>query len=272
MLDVLLLTSAILLQSPAPRHTLSPDLARAQQHDRVGWTRIDAKDFEAAAGEFEAALQIAPEYADALHGLGKARVGLKQFDAAARALERCRDSYARAGTQDAEHRLLANRAREDQVRTLRRRVADLENTASALGPGAGAGMAGAGTELLDLKQQIREMQAQREPGPATGQPSPVPAFISLALGSAYFRLDRLPDAERMFREAIAVQPKFGEAHSNLALVCLLTGRASEAQDHVRIAEEARFQVNPELKRQIRDALGKVELSSESSPGRSSRRS
>jgi tetratricopeptide (TPR) repeat protein len=260
MLDVLLLTSAILLQSPAPRTTLTPDLTRAQQHDRAGWTRVDAKDFDAAAGEFEAALQIAPEYADALHGLGKARMGLKQFDAAARALERCRDSYTRAGTEDAEHRLLANRAREDQVRTLRRRVADLENATSATGPGGGAGMSGA--EILDLKQQIRELQGERESGPATGQPSKVPAFISLALGSAYFRLDRLPDAERMFREAIDVQPKFGEAHSNLALVCLLTGRASEAQDHVRIAEEAKFQINPELKRQIRDALGKIDPYSE----------
>jgi protein O-GlcNAc transferase len=256
MLDVLLLASAVLLQPPAPRATLSPDLTRAQQHDRAGWTRVDAKDFDGAASEFEAALQIAPEYADALHGLGKARMALKQYDAAARALERCRDSYARAGTQDAEHRLLANRAREDQVRTLRRRVADLESASIQTGPGGGAGMANAG-ELLDLKQQIRDLQGERESGPATGQAAPVPAFISLALGSAYFRLDRLSDAERLFREAIAVQPKFGEAHSNLALVCLLTGRAAEAQDHVRIAEEAKFQVNPELKRQIREALGKT---------------
>src|SRR6266850_6560383 len=167
MLDVLLLSAAALLQAPAPRATLSPDLTRAQQHDRAGWTRVDAKDFEAAVSEFEAALQIAPEYADALHGLGKSRMALKQYDAAVRALERCRDSYARAGTQDAEHRLLANRAREDQVRTLRRRVADLENAAAPSGPGGGAGTPG-GTEILDLRQQIRELQAQRESGPATG--------------------------------------------------------------------------------------------------------
>ena len=85
----------------------------------------------------------------------------------------------------------------------------------------------------------------------------MPAFVSLALGSAYFRLDRLADAEREFRAAVAVEPKFGEAHSNLALVCLLTGRAAEAQEHVKIAEEAKFKVNPELKRQIRDALGRA---------------
>jgi hypothetical protein len=44
---------------------------------------------------------------------------------------------------------------------------------------------------------------------------------------------------------------------HLPLVCLLTHRAAEAQTHVRAAEEAKFQVNPELKRQIRDALSKT---------------
>lgn len=249
---VFLLAAAVLLQSPAPRTTIAPDLQRAQQHARAAWTRHDARDFESAAREFEAALQIYPEYADALYGLGKARMALHQYPAAARAFERARDSYARAGTQDAEHRLLANRAREDQVRTLRQRLAMIESSAAA---GAGAGTAPS-TEALNLRQQIRELRGEREVGPATGTPSPVPAFVSLSLGSAYFRLDRLAEAEREFRAAIAVEPKFGEALSNLALVCLMTGRAEEAQQHVRVAEEAKFKVNPELKRQIRDALGK----------------
>lgn len=253
MSGMLLLVAILLLQAPAPRTTIVPDFQRAQQHDRAGWSRYDAQEFTAAVSEFEMALQIYPEYADALHGLGKSRVALKQYDAAARAFERARDSYARLGTQDAEYRLLANRAREDQVRNLRQRLAMLESSASSAG---GPGTGGASPEILDLRQQIREFRGEREIGPATGTPSPVPAFLSLALGSAYFRLDRVADAEREFRAAIAVDPKFGEALSNLALVCLVTGRAAEAQTYVRTAEEARFKVNPELKRQIREALGK----------------
>jgi tetratricopeptide (TPR) repeat protein len=249
------LVGLLSLQTPAPRATLTPDLQRAQQHDRAGWTRIEAKDFDGAVQAFEAALQIYAEYADALHGLGKARMALKQYDAAVRALERCRDSYARVGTQDAEQRLLANTARENQLAVLRRRLADLEGP-SAPSPSGRAGAPSTSSEVLDLKQQIRTIQGEREPGPVTGQPSAVPSFVSLALGSAYFRLDRVADAEREFRAAIAVDPKLGEAHSNLALVCLLTGRAAEAQEHVRIAEEAKFKVNPELKRQIRDAIAK----------------
>ena len=257
MLALLSLAGLLLLQAPAPRPSLTPDLQRAQQHDRTGWTRVDAKDFEGAAAEFQAALQIHPEYADALHGLGKARMALKQYDAAVGALERCRDSYAHAGTEDAEHRLLANRARESQLTNLRRRLADLEGP-SAIGTAtaAGRGTPSGSTEVQEVKQQIRALQGERDPGPESGRPAPVPSFVSLALGSAYFRVERLPDAEREFRAAIAVDPKFGEAHSNLALVCLLTGRAAEAQDHVRIAEEAKFQVSPELKRQIRAALGR----------------
>jgi tetratricopeptide (TPR) repeat protein len=255
MQGLLLLLIGLTFQAPAPRAAITPDIQRALQHDRAGWTRVDARDFAAAAQEFEAALQIYPEYADALYGLGKARMAQKDFAAAARALERCRDAYAQEGTRDAEQRLLANRARQNQVETLRRRLMDLEGPQSSSPTGRGGGPS-TSTEVIDLKQQIREIQAQRESGPATGKPSTVPAFISLTLGSAFFRLDRLPDAEREFRAAIAVDPKFGEAHSNLALVCLLTGRAAEAQEHVKIAEEARFPINPELKRQIRDALGK----------------
>jgi len=241
-------------QTPAPRTTLTPDLQRAQQHDRRGWTLIDTRDFKGAAESFEAAIQIHPEYADALYGLGKARMALQQYDAALRALERSRDAYAHAGTDEAEYRLLANAARQNQVNVLKRQLADIESSSSS--SMAGGVSSAQNSQAQDLKQQIRTLQSERDSGPATGKPAPVPSFVSLTLGSAYFRVDRLPDAEREFRAALAVEPKFGEALSNLALVCLLTGRAEEAQSYVRVAEEAKFTINPELKRRIREALQK----------------
>ena len=250
----LLVVALLAGQSPAPRTTLTPDLQRAQQHDRRGWTELDARDFQKAAESFEAAVQIHTGYADALYGLGKARMGLQQYDAAVRALERSRDAYAHVGTEDAEYRLLANAARQNQINVLKRQLADVESAASSSMSG---GIPGAqNTQTQDLKQQIRTLQAERDAGPATGKPSPVPSFVSLTLGSAYFHVDRLADAEREFRVALAVEPKFGEALSNLALVCLLTGRAEEAQSYVRVAEEAKFTINPELKRRIREALQK----------------
>ena len=57
----------------------------------------------------------------------------------------------------------------------------------------------------------------------------VPSFVSLALGSAFFRLGRLADAEREYKATIAADPKTGEAHSNLAVVYLQTGRFDDAE-------------------------------------------
>ena len=47
-----------------------------------------------------------------------------------------------------------------------------------------------------------------------------------------------------------MNPTFGEAHSNLAVVYLITGRATEAEAEVKAAEKAGFRVNPKLKEDI----------------------
>ena len=48
----------------------------------------------------------------------------------------------------------------------------------------------------------------------------VPPWVSLALGSAYFRAERFEDAEREYKATIAADSKAGEAHNNLAVVYL----------------------------------------------------
>ena len=58
------------------------------------------------------------------------------------------------------------------------------------------------------------------------------------MGSAYFRLQQWPDAEREYKAAIAADPKSGEAFNNLAVVYLQTGRFKEADDAVKSAEKA----------------------------------
>ena len=236
------------VQAPPSRPPMSLDVQRAKQHDIEGWKALGDGHADRAVGEFEAALQINPEYADALHGLGKANMALQRYPEAVAALERCRLSYVHGGTEDAERRLIDNGARQAQLDKLKQQLEQAQLN--------GDQSIGANNYIANLRQQIRDLEGVRDPGPVVGEEGTVPAFVSLELGSAYFRVNRLADAERMFRDALAAQPKFGEAHSNLALVCLLTGRAAEADEHIRAAEEAKFKVNPELKRRVREALGK----------------
>ena len=245
---ILAVLVVVVSQAPVPRQPIAIDVQRSKQHDREGWKALDDGKADKAVSEFQAALQINPEYADALHGLGKANMALKRYPEAVSALERCRLSYVHGGTQDAERRLIDSAARQSQLVKLKQELARANQNADL--------SVGANEYISNLRQQIRDLEGIRDPGPVVAAEGSVPAFVSLELGSAYFHVNRLADAERMFREAIAAQPKFGEAHSNLALVCLLTGRAAEADEHIRAAEEAKFKVNPELKRRVREALGK----------------
>ena len=50
----------------------------------------------------------------------------------------------------------------------------------------------------------------------------------------------MADAERNYRAALCVDPKQSEAHNNLAVVSLLTGRYPEADDEIKAAEKAGF--------------------------------
>ena len=47
-----------------------------------------------------------------------------------------------------------------------------------------------------------------------------------------------------YKAALAVNPKFGEAHSNLAVVYLMSGRYEQAEEEVQAAEKAGVRVDP----------------------------
>ena len=74
----------------------------------------------------------------------------------------------------------------------------------------------------------------------------------LSLGSAYFRSGRMAEAERQYKAAISADSQFGEAHSNLAVVYLETGRIKDAEPSIRATKKAGFRVNSPLEQAIRD--------------------
>jgi Flp pilus assembly protein TadD len=74
--------------------------------------------------------------------------------------------------------------------------------------------------------------------------------VPLALGAAYSRSGKLVDAEREYKAAIELDGSAGEAHNNLAVVYMLTGRIEAAAQEVALAEKLRFRVNPDLKAEI----------------------
>jgi len=81
----------------------------------------------------------------------------------------------------------------------------------------------------------------------------MPAEFPLALGSAYFRQQKLQEAKAEYEEATRLNPKLGAAHNNLAVIYLLTGLPAEAETELSRAEKTGFAVNPRLKEDIKKA-------------------
>jgi Flp pilus assembly protein TadD len=60
----------------------------------------------------------------------------------------------------------------------------------------------------------------------------------------------MAEAEQAYVATVAADPKVGEAHNNLAVVYLETGRYAEAEKAVKAAEAAGLRVQPALKEEI----------------------
>jgi tetratricopeptide (TPR) repeat protein len=105
------------------------------------------------------------------------------------------------------------------------------------------------------REEQRQLEARlnRSKG---APPLPVPAGLSMALGSAYYRTGDLEGAEREYLEAVRVDPAFGEAHSNLAVLYMFTSRLDQAELEVALAEKSGFKVNPRLKDDLKKQRGK----------------
>ena len=106
------------------------------------------------------------------------------------------------------------------------------------------------TKLAEIDGQIRQLEGMRRRGDQGGTPR-TPAYISVALGSAYFRTNAFADAEREWRAALQVDPKLGEAHNNLAVVLMLTGRLDEAEREVELAEKSGHRVSDAFKADLK---------------------
>jgi tetratricopeptide (TPR) repeat protein len=105
------------------------------------------------------------------------------------------------------------------------------------------------TKITELEARIDELRRIQQEPITRFRP---PAEVSLALGSAYFRSGNLQTAESEWKAAVDVNPKLGEAHNNLAVIYMETGRLKDAEQSIKNAEKAGFRVNPRLKQDLKE--------------------
>jgi tetratricopeptide (TPR) repeat protein len=237
-----LLAVVVIAFAVAPQSAPTREHLDAMRHLRLGQEDMHAEHWDLAEAEFQAAVKIEPGLEMAHYGLGQVYMATKRFPAAVSAYLACRDALISNTARRASNDLDAQRALDDQIRSL-------EDEKTLLVSGRVTAMTSGGP--IDLDRRISDLKARRF---HDAKAMPVtPAWISIALGSAHFRSGAMPDAEREYLEALKADPRLGEAHNNLAVAYMLSGRYPQADAAIKAAEKAGFRVNPQLKQDLKKA-------------------
>lgn len=213
-----------------------------------GLEELRKEALDAAVKSFEAAVEIDPGFEMAHYMLGRTLLSRRQYASAVLSLERARAIYAAQGTEQFTNK-------QERQRVMRERIAHIDELIEVLRASAASpenkqrapSLQEQARQYEERKRQLQDMMRNEDLNPAKA----VPGYVSLSLGSAYYRAGRTADAERAYLAAVAADPRIGEAHNNLAVIYMETGRLDDAQKAVEAAERAGLKVNPALKEEIR---------------------
>jgi tetratricopeptide (TPR) repeat protein len=212
------------------------DRSQALTFFRLGQEDLVAERFEKAIESFTKAVQKDPLLSIAHYGIGQANMNLRRYPAAVKAYTDCIGALRKVHDLVQAGNVEADKRRDDEIHELR----DLRNR----------GWRGlTGPQALAAEQHLRDLEDQRH---AKFQPFRAPAETLLALGSAQFRDGDRDGAEANWKAATDVNPKYGEAHNNLAVVYMQTGRLNEAEQELKLAEKNGFNVNPQFKSDLNE--------------------
>lgn len=217
-------------------------LKLAQKAYQNGLDLMRAESWDEAAEQFKTAAGHDPYMVMAYYNLGQCRMADKRYVEAAAAYKAGQEAFTTMQALSEKERGRLARERRDEMDEIRDSLRRVDN------------MKFQNPDQMRIKLEDRLRLLESMEFKNTALPQPIPAEFRLALGSAYFRQNKLAEAEAEYRAAVDVNPKLGPVHNNLAVICLMTGRADEAASELDEAEKNGVTVNPRLKADIEKAL------------------
>ena len=210
-----------------------PSRREAVQFFRTGQEFMSAEKFDRAAEEFIKAIARDHLMTVAHYQLGQAYMGLQRFASAQQAYRKCIEASMELYDLQLKNKSAVERERTDMIR-------EIEDTARRMRTATPPKE----LQAQQLEAQIGDLRRQQNTLQGAFQP---PAEVLLALGSAFFRNGEPEAAEAQWKEAVASNPKLGQAHNNLAVIYMQTGRFDLADQEIKLAEKNGFRVNPQFK-------------------------
>jgi tetratricopeptide (TPR) repeat protein len=234
---ILLVTASV---SPASAQKIADEQSRrdAMQSYRTGQALFAAEKFEPAAEQFQKAIEKDPLLTLAHYSLGQSFMNLQRYASAIKAYNECIEAFRALHGLSQANRIAVEKQRDDEIRELKDMARRMRQQ-------------GAGMEMraLQTEQRVDDLERQKMSIEGPFQP---PAEVLLALGSAHFRSGNREAAEFEWKAAVQANSKLGEAHNNLAVIYMQTGRLEEAEQELKLAEKSGFRVNPQFKEDLKE--------------------
>lgn len=218
----------------------------------AGQEAMDAGRFEAGEKALLDATRIDPASPFGHYALGRALLERRPPQAVL-AFRRCREVLRCLREEDPATRERFRAQIDLQIQTVREALLELERErlqktvirGKEVNDGAQATLGQSASVVRELEQRIDELQRLRQ------HPEQEPPTLAVALGHALLLAGQMEEAEGEFRTALAIDPHYGDAHNNLAVLCMLQGRLEEAEREMKAAEKAGIKVPPRLKAEIK---------------------
>jgi tetratricopeptide (TPR) repeat protein len=212
-----------------------PHRAEALRLFRIGQELLSGERFEKAIDAFSQATENDRLLSIAHYGIGQANMNLRRYASAAKAYKNCIEAMRVLHDIEQTKTFEVDRRREDEIRELQTVLN--QSTRGTPTP-----------VRLQMEQHLRDLQDQKHSIGGAFRP---PAEVLLALGSAYFRNGETEAAEANWKAAVEVNPQYGEAHNNLSVIYMQSGRLAEAEAELTLAEKNGFRVNPQFKADLK---------------------
>jgi tetratricopeptide (TPR) repeat protein len=257
-LAALLAPAAARAQSAVP-DSCSPPVAaptrdEAQRRYAAGTASFLTNQWTEALAAFDEASRLDPRSVLAHFARGQTLTALRRYPEAVEAYLDAEGAFRCTVALSAAEKAESRKRLKRQIAALREEIRSFDSQrlvaqrAMAQGaPGTGAPLPSEGlSRVHEMETNLHELE--RWLNSDLDEP---PAVLSLALGNAHFHSGALEEAEEAYRAALRAEPRSGDAHNNLAVVLMLTGRAEEAARELALAEKAGVPRNPRLQEEIR---------------------
>jgi tetratricopeptide (TPR) repeat protein len=195
------------------------------------------KQYKEAAEKYRETVAVDPEYADAFNGLGLALAAEKRFDDAIEQYRRADELWTKAKSDDRK-KALRNWADALRLSKLYQQAAEKCREAIAIDPDyAGAyNILGVTLEIREeLDDAIEQYRKADELWKTAG--SPDRKFALHNLGNALFSKKQRKEAAEKYREAIAIDPDFADAHNGVGRALMAEKCFDDAIEQYRKADD-----------------------------------